>query len=292
MKKTKSYIQPDLAKKKIARYKYWLIKDESGITITSSNDENETRSFAEILDAIIADNVDAEIQVRFGTSDSSSRQNTPIFIRINEAIEWVEPAEDETVNINGVPHKVDKNGNVNINFTTPKNDDTIHEANPVDSFRHEMEVQLEGLRQENKLQAERFQQEMHNKLHEQTLQFKGLMLDDREARIKEREEALAIKEQELQEKENEMTDDVKGYIKHIPSALGGLVKGWLKDTGTKQALGQTKQEKPIRNKVEFEIQDHADDHSEVPQEHQTLELDTQTEVEPQNQDTEDEHIQD
>ena len=79
MKRVKNYITTDLAKKKIARYKFWSIKDENGITITSSDDDKETRSFSDILDKIISDNVDAEVQVKFGTNEQSSRQNNPLF---------------------------------------------------------------------------------------------------------------------------------------------------------------------------------------------------------------------
>lgn len=256
MKKVKNYIAADLAKKKIARYKYWSIKDETGITITSSEDAQDGRSFTELLDKIIADNVDAEIQVKFGTNEASSRQNAPIFIRINESIEWIEPEDDDTIKINGMPHKVDKNGNVNINFTPPINEPPVIEANPMDSFRQEMELQLQGLKQENELQKKHFDSEIHNKLMEQNLKFKELMLSDREARIAEREQLLAQQEALLEEKQKEMSDDVKGYVKHIPKALGGLVKDWLKDTPKKETLGQTeKQKTKPRNKVAFEFED-------------------------------------
>jgi len=120
MKRTKNYIDTELAKKKVSRYKYWSVKDENGITISSSDEESEdNHNFSELLDRIIADNVDAEIQVKYGTNEASSRNNPPFFIKINESIEWVEPIE-ETVNINGQEHKVDKNGNVNINLSTPE----------------------------------------------------------------------------------------------------------------------------------------------------------------------------
>ena len=64
-KKVKNYIDASLAKTKIARYKYWSIKDESGVTICSSEENNpDNKSFSEVLDKINKDNVDAEIQIR------------------------------------------------------------------------------------------------------------------------------------------------------------------------------------------------------------------------------------
>ncbi len=254
MKRVKNYIAPDLAKKKIARYKYWSIKDETGITITSSEDTQEGRSFADLLDKIIVDNVDAEIQVKFGTNEQSSRQNTPIFIRVNEAIEWIEPEEEETIKINGVPHRLDKNGNVNINLKAPQTETTTIES-PNDIIRQEMELQLEGLRKENQLKEERFQSELHNKLAEQTLQFKEMMLTDRESRIAEREQTLAQQEAIFEEKQKEMGETIKGYAKHVPSLLGGLFKEWIKkgDSSSKTSLGKTEQPKKERRKVNFEF---------------------------------------
>ncbi|GAA4276286.1 hypothetical protein [Aquimarina mytili] len=259
MKKVKNYIAPDLAKKKIARYKYWNIKDESGISITSSEDITDGRSFGEVLDNIIADNVDAEVQVKFGTNEQSSRQNAPIFIRVNETIEWVEPEEEETIKINGVPHKLDKNGNVNINLSTPQVETPIIES-PNDVIRQEMELQLEGLRKESELKEQRYQADLHNKLAEQTLKFKEMMLSDREARIAEREQDLATKEAILEEKETEMSDQLKGYVKLIPSTLGGVVTEWLKSNpfGTKTTGLGTTENKPKRipkprNPVKFSI---------------------------------------
>ncbi|TSE05432.1 hypothetical protein [Aquimarina algiphila] len=259
MKKVKNYIAPDLAKKKIARYKYWNIKDESGISITSSEDITDGRSFGEVLDSIIADNVDAEVQVKFGTNEQSSRQNAPIFIRVNETIEWVEPEEDETIKINGIPHKMDKNGNVNINLNNPQAETPIIES-PNDIMRQEMEIQLEGLRKESELKEQRYQADLHNKLAEQTLKFKEMMLADREARIAEREQDLATKEAILGEKEAEMGEGLKGYVKLIPSTLGGVVTEWLKGNpfGTKATGLGTTENKPKRtpkpqNPVQFSI---------------------------------------
>ncbi len=269
MKKVKNYIAPDLAKKKIARYKYWNIKDESGISITSSEDITDGRSFGEVLDNIIADNVDAEVQVKFGTNEQSSRQNAPIFIRVNETIEWVEPEEDETIKINGVPHKMDKNGNVNINLTNPQVETPIIE-HPNDVIRQEMELQLEGLRKESELKEQRYQADLHNKLAEQTLKFKEMMLADRETRIAEREQDLATKEAILEEKETEMSEGLKGYVKLIPSTLGGVVTEWLKGNpfGTKATGLGTTENKPKRktkprNPVQFSIDN---DTPEEPQE--------------------------
>ncbi|MEW7289631.1 hypothetical protein [Aquimarina sp. 2304DJ70-9] len=258
MKKVKNYIPPELAKKKIARYKYWNIKDESGISITSSEDSEDGRSFAEILDRIISDNVDAEVQVKFGVNEQSSRQNAPIFIRINETIEWVEPEDDESIKINGIPHKVDKNGNVNINLSTPAPEAQILEPQ-TDVIRQEMEMQLEGLRKESELKEQRFQAELHNQLAEQTLKFKEMMLADREARITEREQNLAQQEAVLEEKSTEMSDELKGYVKLIPSTLGTVVSEWIKSNPfakTSTGLGATdtpKKEPKSRNKVQFSI---------------------------------------
>ncbi len=261
MKKVKNYIAPDLAKKKIARYKYWNIKDESGISITSSEDITDGRSFGEVLDSIIGDNVDAEVQVKFGTNEQSSRQNAPIFIRVNETIEWVEPEEEETIKINGMPHKVDKNGNVNISLNTPQIESPIIES-PNDVIRQEMEMQLQGLRQEGELKEQRYQADLHNKLAEQTLKFKEMMLSDREARISEREQDLATKEAILDEKKAEMGDQLKGYVKLIPSTLGGVVSEWLKGnpfgskaTGLGATENKPKKTPKSQNPVQFSIDD-------------------------------------
>ena len=65
-------MDPDLAKKKVARYQYWTIKDENGITICSSDDNNpDNKSFAEVLDKIMVDKVDVEVQVKYGTSEQT-----------------------------------------------------------------------------------------------------------------------------------------------------------------------------------------------------------------------------
>lgn len=275
MKRVKNYIPPDLAKKKIARYKYWNIKDESGISITSSEDNAEGRSFAEILDTIIGDNVDAEIQVKFGTNEQSSRQNAPIFIRINETIEWIEPEEEETISINGVPHRVDKNGKVNINLNTPKVETPTIEGT-TDYFRQEMELQLEGLRKETELKEQKFQAELHNKLMEQTLKFKEMMLTDREARIQEREQTLAQQEIILDEKQAEMKDGLKSYVKMIPETLGGVVSEWIKGKSVNKksnSLGTTKGKAKVRNKVKFSyLEDDKDDHQDTEETQDSNEL--------------------
>lgn len=261
MKKVKNYIDADLAKKKIARYRYWTIKDENGITIISSDDNPNNQSFEDVLDKIIADNVDAEIQVRFGTNDQSSRQNTPLFIRVNESIEWIEPEDelDETIKVNGVPHKLDKNGNVNINLNTPepsyKAQPQIENGN-IDFFRQEMEMQLQGLRREHELKEEKMQVDLQNKLFEQTLKFKEMMLADRENRINEREQQISQREASFEEKEKELQGNVKGYIKQIVPALGGLAKEFLlkeKDKGLSGTDKENKSEKTTkqRRKVNF-----------------------------------------
>ena len=110
MKKVKNYIAPDLAKKKLARYQFWSVKDENGIMICSVNENNpDGKTFSEVLDKIIEDNVDAEVQIKYGTNEQSARQNPPFFIKINEDIEWLDPEPEENITLNGVPHKVDKN---------------------------------------------------------------------------------------------------------------------------------------------------------------------------------------
>ena len=257
MKKVKNYVPVDLAKKKVERYKYWSIKDEAGITFNSSDDTQDGRSFADILDKIVADNVDGEVQVKIGTNEQSSRQKPPIFIRIKEKTEWVEPEEEETIKINGVPHRLDKNGNVNINLQTP-NIETPTVEYPSDIIRQEMEIQLAGLRKESELKDQRFQIEIQNKLGEQTLKFKEMMLAEREARLNEREQILNQQEVSLNEKKQEITEDLKGYVKHVPNVLGKLVKDWLKTTnGTtdKTSLGNTTKPKKKRTKVNFELEE-------------------------------------
>jgi hypothetical protein len=255
MKRTKNYIESELAKKKTARYKYWSIKDENGITILSSDDENDNRSFSEVLDKIITDNVDAEVQVKYGTNEQSSRNNPPYFIRINQEIEWVE-AEEETVNVNGVPHKLDKNGNVNISLNTPTPvEPKVERAVPIDTFRQEMEIQLNGIRREHELKEEKMLLEMQNKMMEQNLQFKEMMLSDREARLLEREQACTQHENHIEEKKKEIQDDVKGYLKQVPKALGGLIKEFTKDSIKKKSTGlgsaEEKTKKRKRKTVQF-----------------------------------------
>jgi hypothetical protein len=258
MKKIKNYIQTDLAKKKITRYKYWSIKDENGISIVSSEDNDEGQSFGDLLDKIIADNVDAEIQVKYGTNEQSSRQNPPLFIRINEEIEWVDPITDEpdTVTLNGVAHQVDKNGNVNINLASPTVEQPKIETANVDYFRQEMEMQLNGLRQESALKEEKMKVDLQNKLFEQTLTFKDMMLKDREAKILEREQALAAQEALMESKQNDIQSDLKGYLKQVPNVLGGLIKEFIKNDP--KPIGNIKKEveksERKRKKVNFSIE--------------------------------------
>ncbi len=278
MKKIKNYIDSDLAKRKIARYKYWSIKDENGITIVSSDDNPEGQSFGDFLDKVISDNVDAEVQVKYGTNEQSSRQNPPFFIQINQEIEWIDPEEDESVRINGVPHKVDKNGNVNINLTTPEKPQipVIERAN-IDTFRQEMEIQLSGLKKEYELKEEKWQIDMSNKLMEQTLKFKEMMLSEREARIAEREAVLHQKETELSDKEANIQDDVKGYLKQVPNALGGFIKDWIKQGAHQKepSLGKTKPVLPKeRKEVQFEIESEPEDSNECEMEEFDNEINT------------------
>ena len=260
MRKVENYIDSELAKKKIARYRFWSIKDENGITIVSSDDNPEGKSFGDYLDKIIHDNVDAEVQVKYGTTEQSSRQNPPFFIKINQEIEWIDPVEEEPeqVTINGVKHKVDKNGHVNINLATSRIEEPKVEPANYDFIRQEMDMQLEGLRREHEMREEKMKVDLQNKLFEQTLSFKEMMLKEREAKIAEREQALAAQEAILEEKEKEVREDVKGYIKHVPSVLGGFIKDFLKGNDKSELLGKTEQldEKPQRERkeVEFEIE--------------------------------------
>ena len=256
MKKVKNYIDHELAKKKIARYKYWSIKDEGGITICTSEENNpDNKNFEEVLKQIMKDNVDAEIQIRYGTSDQSSRQNPPLFIKVNEKIEWVEPEEDN-VNINGVPHKVDKNGNVNINFKTPTiPQPKVEKAVPVDTLRQEIDMRLEGIRKEYEIKEEKWKIDMQNKLMEQTLKFREMMLAEREVRLSEREQQITQQEQSLNQKQQEIKADVVGYIKQVPSALGTILKEFTKTE--KGGLGKSKEETPPkpRKEAEFTIEE-------------------------------------
>lgn len=268
MKKIKNYIESDLAKKKISRYKFWAVKDESGITIATSEDDS-SKSFGEHLDEIIELNVDAEVQIKFGVNEQSARQNTPIFVKINETIEWVEP-EDEEVKINGVPHKVDKNGNVNINLTTPEMP-TQERVEFVQQENLDFEVQLKGIKKEFELRDEKREIEMQNKLYEQTLKFKEMLLSERESRISEREQLLAQQESELSDKEVELQGNIKGIIKQVPSVLGGIIKEFISDPST-ASLGNVEEEeneeapeKPVKpkTKVEFSFEDEEEELSEV-----------------------------
>lgn len=255
MKKVKNYIEPDLAKKKITRYKYWSVKDEGGTTICSSDENNpDNKSFAEVLNKIVKDNVDAEVQIRYGTSDQSSRQNPPLFIKINEEIEWVEP-EDDRVSINGVPHKVDKNGNVNINFRSPAaNEPQAEKAIPIDTIRQELEIQLEGIRREHALKEEKWQIQMQNKLMEQTLKFREMMLAERESRLMEREQNITQQENHISQKKQEIQGDVKSYLKQVPSALGAIIKEFT--TSKKDGLGKSKEKpKKERKPADFTIEE-------------------------------------
>ena len=252
MKRVKNYIEQELAKKKIARYKYWSIKDEGGITICTSDENNpENKTFEEVLKQIMKDNVDAEIQIRYGTSDQSSRQNPPLFVKINEEIEWVEP-EEENVIINGVPHKVDKNGNVNINLKTPTvSEPKAERAVPIDTFRQEIDMRLDGIRKEYEIKEEKWKIDMQNKLMEQTLKFREMMLAEREARLLEKEQSIAQQEQHLNQKESEIKGDVVGYLKQIPSALGTIIKEFT--VPKKEGLGKSKEEQAPRPRKEAEF---------------------------------------
>ncbi|MBL4898802.1 MAG: hypothetical protein JKX76_04025, partial [Colwellia sp.] len=203
-----------------------------------------------------------EVQIKYGTNEQSARQNPPFFIKINEEIDWVEPEAEEMVKINGVPHKLDKHGNVNINLTTPAPEPApeskVIQAEPF-AFKDELDMQLTGLRNEYELKNEGMKQDMHNKLIEQNIKFKEMLLSERENRLNEREHSLALAEQSMDEKQREIQDDVKGYLKVIPNALGGMVKDWIKHSAKnpEKGLGSTDnpEEKPRkRSKVKFSIE--------------------------------------
>tara|TARA_B100000674_G_C37934276_1_gene959511 strand:+ start:36 stop:986 length:951 start_codon:yes stop_codon:yes gene_type:complete len=260
MKKVKNYIAPDLAKKKLARYQFWSVKDENGIMICSVNENNpDGKTFSEVLDKIIEDNVDAEVQIKYGTNEQSARQNPPFFIKINEDIEWLDPEPEENITVNGVPHKVDKNGQVHINLTTPQ-EPKIETPQQFSTIKDELEMQLTGLRKEYELKEEKMRIDLQNKLLEQTLKFKEMMLAERENRLSEKEQLLAQKEAELAEKENQIRDDVKGYLKQIPGALGGLVKDFIKENAKKKEsslAGTETEQEPVKpkRKVQFQIEE-------------------------------------
>lgn len=264
MKKTKNYIDSELAKRKITRYKFWAIKDEGGITIATSEDD-KSQSFTEHLDDLIEQNVDAEVQIKFGVNEQSARQNNPIFIKINDSIEWVEP-EDEEVKINGIPHKVDRNGNVNINLTTDQS-----KSDPVEIINNnsmDFDIQLKGLKNEFQLRDEKREIEMNNKLYEQTLKFKEMLLAERESRVTEREQQISQIESELETKEQDLQGNVKGVLKHIPSALGGILKDYLAIDSPIKSLGNVDEENEIatprkpQTKVQFTINNEEDEQDE------------------------------
>ena len=85
MSEEKYYITIERAKVQIPRYKFWTIRDQQGIIIYRS-DEVDDRSFSEMLDQVIKENVDPEISFKFGTTDNSARHNTPYFIKLNDDI--------------------------------------------------------------------------------------------------------------------------------------------------------------------------------------------------------------
>jgi len=259
MKKVKNYIDAELAKKKIARYKYWSIKDENGITICSCDDNNDERvAFCDMLDKIILDNVDAEVQVKYGTSEQSSRHNPPFFIHINDTIEWIDPEPDDTVTINGVAHKVDRNGNVNINLAAPEvvAPQVLDPTFQIDTFRQEMDVQLQGIRREYELKEDKWNMNMQNKLMEQTIKFREMMLSERETRIAEKEQVLSSQQTQYDEREEEVQDDVRAYLRQVPTVLGGLIKELLVTQKENPLAGakKPKREPVKRNKAKFSFE--------------------------------------
>lgn len=270
MKKVKNFIEAELAKKKIARYKYWSIKDENGITICSQEDNNEERlDFSEMLDKIITDNVDVEVQLKYGSNEQSSRHNPPMFIKVNQEIEWVEPEQEDSVTINGVAHRVDKNGNVNINLTAPEVVEQPRvEVAQIDTFRQEMDFQLSGIKKEYELREEKWQMEMQNKLMEQTIKFKEMMLTERENRIAEKEQSISQKEAELSEKEHDLRGSLSGIFKQVPGILSDVVKDYVLNPKKEkeQDLGKAKKEPTKRTKVSFDIEPEPQAEFEFPEE--------------------------
>lgn len=279
MKQVKKYLAPDVAKRKVSRFPFWAIKDENGVVICSASQNNpEKKSFDEILEQIIDEGIDAEIQVRYGSNEQSSRNNPPFFVKVNDEIEWVNPTQDEKVNLNGLPQKTDKNGNVNINLSTPSQE---HPTSPP-NWRDEMDFQLKGLRQEYELKNEQTKLEMQNKILEQTIQFKNMLLEQKENELKQREEDLDEREAEIEDRISEIQDNLKGYFKEIPSALAGLFRDFIKkDSDNETGLSGTEDEpKKKRTPVKFRIRKE--------EEQEEYEDEYEDEIEDDNSEIEDE----
>ncbi len=268
MKQVKNYLDPDVAKRKIARFQFWSIKDESGVIICSATQNNPgKKSFDEMLEQIVEEDIDAEVQIRYGSNEQSSRNNPPFFIKINDNIEWINPEPDEKVTVNGIPQKPNRNSNVNINLSTPK-----AEQPETPDWRNEMEIQLKGLRQEYELKNEQTRLEMQNKILEQTMQFKNMLLEQKENELRQREAGLDEREAELEERITEIQDNLKGYFKEIPSALAGLFRDFIKKDGEKEnGLGGTSGEPKNegakkRTPVEFRIKQEKDGNGDIKEE--------------------------
>ncbi len=249
---------PDEAKKRVSRYKYWCIKDEKGTVMFDSEGNDDGRTFDEYLDLILLQNIDKYVQVRCGTNSSSVKNNnTAMFILVKEdESTWI-PPEEQTVNINGTAHKVDSKGNVNINFPKiePLQPDRIESAT-IDVVSQKLELQLQGLRDEHSIKEQSMRLEMENKLALQNLEFQKMLLNQQQKELERREQECYDREQGIFEKEQETQNDLKGYIKHVPSALSGLVKDWMKDSKNEAELSGTEKpntEPKKRKKVQFEV---------------------------------------
>ena len=253
MKKVKNYITAEMAKKKISKYAFWSIRDQAGIVICDSNREDNKKSFDELIDESFENQVDKEISIKYGTTDNSARHNPPTFIKITEDVEWIDPEPDAEVSINGVPHKLDKNGNVNINL---KSDNPTIEQIPTDYLREEFDVKLAGLRQESENKEQQIRMEMQNQNELQTIRFREMMVEEKEASILEREQQLEEREEIMKHREDEMAETLTGYMSVGTKALGGLITKWI--SGNKsEGLGGTKneeqQKQPPREETKFDF---------------------------------------
>ena len=261
MKKVKNYIDPEQAKKKLQRYNYWSIKDENGILICSSNENNpDGRSFSEILDKILEDNVDAEIQIRVGPNEHSSRQNHPFFIRVNENIQWVDPEESQGVSVNGVRQLPDRSGRLNINLQTGDENQKIERAEEYFNVKDLMESRLDGLREENRINEQRLLQEMQNKLSEQNLRFQEMLIQKREEELSKKAQQLEERQAELQKREQQIQQELKSYLKQVPNVLGSLLKQWFQKESPKDLQGANLENDssttpPKQNPVDYTVLD-------------------------------------
>jgi len=94
MSEEKYYVTLERAKVQIPRYEFWTIRDQQGVVIYRSDKIGE-KTFAEMLDQVIEDNVDPEISFRFGTTENSSRHNIPHFMKLNENLDMMNSSKVE-----------------------------------------------------------------------------------------------------------------------------------------------------------------------------------------------------